>query len=432
MRVLLVAPFCAPMGSETNIGFQLARALAEYVEVVVVTHVYFRDCIERAGGLGRAEGAYLDFEAQSVRTAKITRWLKLSASGGALVNLPLTVAFERGVYRRFESDLSSGRFDLVHRVTPVSSALPSPLASLSPVPFVIGPVNGGLPYPKQFRRELWQEREWLRYIRGLAQFVPYVRSTYRKAAAIFASGQHTIDRLPIRDHGNVFNMLESGYDPGTFQPAGERPSRDRLTFLFVGRLVPFKCTRLAVAAFGSSPLLRRHRLLIVGDGPERGTLREQIKSLGLEDNVELLGGRSHSEVAESMRSADVFVFPSIREPGGAVLMEAMGTGLPCVVTDYGGPGNVLAADCGFKVPMGTQEELIAGFREKMETLALDRDLRNRFGAVAAARVRRSFTWDSKCKMFVEVYRWILGLRADKPDFDSVARQHELARYQEIS
>ena len=81
---------------------------------------------------------------------------------------------------------------------------------------MIGPVNGGLPYPKQFRAELHRDREWLRYGRGAVSFFPYVRSTYRNAAAVLASGQHTIDHLPIRNQSNVFNMLEVGFDPADF------------------------------------------------------------------------------------------------------------------------------------------------------------------------------------------------------------------------
>jgi glycosyltransferase involved in cell wall biosynthesis len=430
MRVLLVAPNCNPYGSETIIGYRLARAIAEYVDVVVVTHCFFRDSIEGAGGLGRAEAAYVDLEALAAKHGRLARRLKLSAAGITFVNFSLAIAFEREVLRRFQSDLKRGRFDLVHRVTPVSSALPSPLASWVRVPFVVGPVNGGLPYPTQFRRELWKEREWLRYVRGLAQFLPFVRSTYRKSAAILASGQHTIDRLPVRDHGNVFNMMEVGFDPTTFQPALERPSRDRLTFLFVGRLVPFKCTRIAIAAFGSSPLLRRHRLLLVGDGPERESLQEQIRSLDLEGIVELLGNRPQDEVARLMATADVFVFPSIRESGGLVVVEAMASGLACVVTDYGGPANIVTDGCGIKIPLDNADMLAARFREELEALATDTDLRNRLGAAASERVRRAFTWDSKAKMIHEVYRWVLGQRPDKPDLDSLTREHEVSRHHE--
>ena len=95
MRILLVSPSCAPFGSETIIGYQLARALAEYVEVVVVTHNFFRNAIEGAGGLGRAEPAYLELEAQAARSGKIAKRFKLSAAGITFVHYPLSIAFER-------------------------------------------------------------------------------------------------------------------------------------------------------------------------------------------------------------------------------------------------------------------------------------------------------------------------------------------------
>jgi glycosyltransferase involved in cell wall biosynthesis len=329
------------------------------------------------------------------------------------------IAFERAVWRRFRRELSEGHFDLVHRLNPVCSAVPSPLATWSPVPFVIGPINGGLPYPKQFRRELWREREWLRLARGAVNFFPYTRSTYRRSAAILAAGQHTIDNLPISDRSKVFNLLEVGFDPKTFLSFSTRPHHERLTFLFVGRLIPFKCPDMAIAAFGASPLLRRHRLLIVGDGPDRGLLEEQVRCLDLGSTVKFLGRRSNAQVAELMRSADVFVFPSIREAGGQVVVEAMASGLPCVVTDYGGPGEIVTSECGIKIALADREELIARFREKLEELAEDGDLRSRLGRAAQERVRSSFTWDAKARLYVEVYRWVLGHRPDNPDLYSM-------------
>ena len=284
---------------------------------------------------------------------------------------------------------------------------------------VIGPVNGGLPYPKLFHQELRREREWIRLVRGATNFLPYVRSTYRRSAAILAGGQHTIDHLPIRNRSNVINMLEVGFDPTTFPSFGARPHRERLEFLFVGRLVPFKCPSIAIAAFGASPLLRRHRLLVVGDGPDRGLLEEQVRSLGLESTVELFGARSNANVAELMQSADVFVFPSIREAGGQAVVEAMASGLPCVIIDYGGPGDVVTNECGVKIPLATREELVARYREELEKLAQDPDRRSRLGRAAQERVHRSYTWDAKARMYAQVYAWVLGRRPDKPDLDSV-------------
>jgi glycosyltransferase involved in cell wall biosynthesis len=102
----------------------------------------------------------------------------------------------------------------------------------------------------------------------------------------------------------------------------------------------------------------------------------------------------------------------------------MASGMACVVTDYGGPGNVVTQECGIKIPLGTGEELIDRFRDKLERLAVDSELRNHLGKVARERIRRFFTWDVKARMFLEVYHWVLGHRRDKPDLESVADQEQ--------
>ena len=116
-----------------------------------------------------------------------------------------------------------------------------------------------------------------------------------------------------------------------------------------------------------------------------------------------------------MRAADVFVFPSIREAGGAVVVEAMASGLPCVITDYGGPGVALTNECGIKIPLCNPDQLIGQFRDRLEQLALDSELRERLGAAARERALDLFAWDAKARMIVEIYRWVLGERQEKPD-----------------
>ena len=144
MRVLLIAPHCAPFGSEPSMGYNLTKAIADHAEVSVATHCFFKDAIDKAGGLGKAEPVYLDLEAQAARALAISQRFKFAAAGSTLVSYPLMVAFERELWRQMKQDLQAGRFDIVHRITPQSSALPSAMASLSPVPFMIGPINGSL------------------------------------------------------------------------------------------------------------------------------------------------------------------------------------------------------------------------------------------------------------------------------------------------
>ena len=415
MRVLLLAQSCNPeQPSEPSFHYHVARKIADRVDVVVATSVRNKRVLS-VKGVGRAEIVYIDTEYIIEPLYRIANLVRFSAASFSAITIPGHFAFDWEVWKHFKKDLRLGRFDIVHRLCPASSAVPSPLAKWSTVPFVIGPVNGGLPYPKEFRAELHREREWLRYIRGVVTLLPYYRSTYRKAAAILAGGQHTIEKLPVRDSRKIFNMLELGFDPAAFAPPVWRRPPDRLTFLFVGRLMPFKCPRIAIAAFGASPLLRRHRLLVVGDGPDRGLLEELVRSLGLESTVEFAGARAGSEIPALMQAADVFVFPSIRESGGAAVVEAMASGLPCVITDYGGPGTTLTDECGIKIPLCSPDQLVDQFKDRLEQLASDSELRERLGTAARARALDLFAWDAKAKMIVEIYRWVLGQRQEKPD-----------------
>jgi len=424
VRALVLAEECNPAWpSLPLVGYNTCRALAERLDLVVATHVRNRASLGD-GGLGRAEVVFIDNEyvarpmyraATRLRGGDAVNW----TANVAMAYLPY-LAFEREVWKRFRGDLRAGRFDLVHRVTPMSPTLPSPFAAWSPVPFVLGPLNGGLPWPREFRAELRREREWLTYVRSAYRWLPYYRSTYRRAAAILAAFPHTIEDLPEEARARALDFPEVGIDPERFRAAAERGPRDRLTLLFVGRLVPYKCPDVAVRAFASSPRLRSHQLVVVGDGPERAALDALIRAEGLGEHVRLAGALPQAQVAQAMREADLFVFPSIRELGAGVVVEAMACGLPCVVTDYGGPGGLVDETRGVKVPLGTREELVAGFRSALEGLASDAARRARLGAQAHAYALREYAWSAKAQKIERVYEWVLGRSAARPVFASSA------------
>jgi glycosyltransferase involved in cell wall biosynthesis len=399
-------------------GYKFARAIANYADVVVVTQIRNKPSIDREG-MGNAEVVYLDTENIAAPIYKLAVALRGGTNLGwslqMAMNYPSYLAFEWAAWKHFRQDLQNGQFDVVHRITPVSPTLPSPMAKLSPVPFLLGPLNGNLPWPKQFMSELNRERDWVNYLRNVYKLLPYYRSTYTSAAGILAAFDHTIDDLPASVKSKTINFCELGFDPDQFN-LPHRSKQSQMTILFVGRLVPYKLPEVVVRAFASSSILQQHRLLIVGEGPERPRLESIIEEQGLTECVELTGQKSQAEVGELMRQAEIFAFPSIREVGGGVVVEAMACGMACVVADYGGPGSLVRQDCGIKIPLGDLDHLVRRFTEELEQLVTDPDRVTRLGVAAHHHAMTHYSWDAKAQKTCEIYNWVTGRQDTKPDF----------------
>jgi glycosyltransferase involved in cell wall biosynthesis len=166
-----------------------------------------------------------------------------------------------------------------------------------------------------------------------------------------------------------------------------------------------------------APLVRSGNILvdIVGDGPQMASLKRQVSREGLSGRVALNGWVDQAKVAERLALSQVFAFPSIREFGGGVVLEAMAAGLAPVVVDYAGPAELVSDATGFRIPIGPRAAIVARFREVLAMLASRPDLVRSIGDKAQERVLKLFTWDAKAQQVLEVYRWVLGQR-DRPHF----------------
>ena len=418
MRVLILADDCNPeWASLPVVGYKATRAIADYADVVVITQVRNRENIEKVG-FGRAEVRYIDSEYVARPAFKLANVLRGGADSAwttaIALKYPSYLAFEWEAWKACREELRSGAFDLVHRITPMSPTLPSLMARWSPVPFVIGPLNGGLRWPPGFRTELAREREWLSYVRDSYRVLPYHSSTFRRASAVLAAFRHTIEDLPKDVQPKAINFPEVGIDPVIFDNVRRSASKQK-TILTAGRLVPYKLHQVVVRAFASQAELRSHRLIVVGDGPERPAIEGLIRSLGIQDQVELTGWIDQSQLASVMRKSDIFAYPSIRELGAGIVVEAMACGLACVVVDYGGPGTLIDTDRGIKVPLGNKDQLTRSFGQALERLVADEQTSMRLGSAARQHAMQFYTWGAKARKMLTVYEWVLG-RGPRPDF----------------
>ncbi|KQB96295.1 glycosyl transferase family 1 [Loktanella sp. 1ANDIMAR09] len=417
LRILVLAEHCNPeWPSLPIVGYKYARALSKVAEVTVVTHVRNRENIEKAKELSDRV-RYIDNEWLAAPMYRLERILRggdeVAWSTSQIMSYLPYLAFERQAYTGFRSALSNNQFDIVHRVTPMSPAMPSYLSGRTNTPFVIGPLNGNLDWPAAFSGEQKRERESLRKLRGLYRYLPFARSTYKNAACVMAGFQHTIDDLRSTNPAKIVPFPEIGFDPGVFHAngrtvpfSGSGPKR----FLFAGRLVPYKVPEAVVRAFATSEVLKEHTLHIVGDGPEHARLAQIVFAAGAEGRVIFEGRKTQAEVADFMRQCDAFVFPSIRELGAGVVIEAMASGMVCLVTNYGAPGDLASNGRGVAVGLQPMEGLVNDYRKAMERCIADPEPHATMAQKGHDYAHSYYDWDAKARYTLRVYETILGGR----------------------
>lgn len=419
-RVLVIAEAANPEWvSVPLVGWSMAQALRGVADVHLVTQVRNRDAILRAGLIEGTDFTAIDSEALAAPVSALAEMLRGGDGKGwtmvqamSLLSYPW---FEKLIWQSLGSRIEAGEWDIVHRVTPLSPTQSSPIAARiarAGVPFVLGPLNGGVPWPAGFESVRKAEREWLSTIRGAYRWLPGRQATLRHASAILTGSRHTASEVPAAFQEKVIWLPENGVDPARFVAA--RPASDRLRAVFVGRLVPYKGPDMALAS--AAPLLRAGKMTfdIVGDGPMMADLRAQAAAEGIEAAVTFHGWLPQEGVAQVMEAATLLLFPSIREFGGGVVLEAMMMGVVPLVVDYAGPGE-LVTEAWAKVAPGPRESIVAALRERLSAMVADPAALAAMGARSRVRALRDFTWDAKARQVVQVYNWILdGSRGPAP------------------
>ena len=417
-RVLVIAEAANPEWvSVPLVGWSLSQALRAVADVHLVTQVRNRDAILRAGLREGADFTAIDSEALARPAWRLAQALRMGAGKGwtivQAVNALSYPWFERLVWKRFGPGIEAGEWDIVHRVTPLSPTTPSLLAARcdrAGVPFVLGPLNGGVPWPAGFEAERRAEREWLSHVRGAYRLLPGRGATLARAGAILVGSRHTESEIPARHRGKTVYIPENGVDPARFDRRAAPPEDGPLRAAFVGRLVPYKGPDMLIDA--AAPLIREGRLAldVIGDGPMKADLAIQARMMRLGPGVAFHGWQPHDAVQGILGDAHVLAFPSIREFGGGVVLEAMALGVVPLIVDYAGPGELVDARTGFKVPCGTRDEIVAGFRDRLTALAADRSGLAALASAGRARVADRYLWARKAAQVARIYDWLLSGR----------------------
>jgi glycosyltransferase involved in cell wall biosynthesis len=416
LRILVLGPECNPETvSIAYVTYKHVAALAEIHDVTLVARDLVEDRLLRAKAPFRA--------IEIVRTPVLNRifnWgfrtIFRSNPDGQLLTafkFPFYLAFECLAWLQLRNRIRAGEFDVVLRVMPMAAVLPSPFAYFlrkGPIPFVIGPLQGGLRSAPGFSQSDTQNFT----LRKLYRFMPFFRSTYKYSAAIIAAVSHLRHEFAVYSD-KMFFIPENGIARSLCLPDNRNSVPGaKLQLIFVGGFVRRKAVYVGLRA--AAPLLRKGlaHFTLIGNGPEEANLHQLVQSLEIEKAVTFCGWLSNPEVLERLRNADVVLLPAIREGGGGVVFEGLACGSVPVILDWGGPGDICHPEVGYKVPPSTEEQVIAEFQDILATLEADRELLCRLRERGMKHARECLTWEAKARATTLVLNWVLG-RGPKPD-----------------
>jgi glycosyltransferase involved in cell wall biosynthesis len=369
-HVVIACLGCGGSGSVVTTALRHARELARYARVSVVSDGF--PAYEIPGV------AYVPVTSRSFRVLR------------RFAHVPREYFFTRAVLRELEQ---------LHRRQPIDFVISHThaLAALASWRFMR---KHGTPHILIVQADIFDRPrgtyDWL-----VTTFYRWVTPrAYRRASLVLANSPHmgacarrggaSADK--VRTLPNGIDPQDIGLTPDHEAEAAATSGEPRREFrlLFVGRLSVEKGLEVLLAACEklqakSIPF----RLTLIGEGSQRPVLENLMRRSGLAARLDFLGNIRRTDLAQYYSAAHVVCVPSLSEPQGVVVLEALTCGRPVVGSDTGGIPSVIRHEFnGLLVPPNDAEALAAA----LERCFADRALLRRLSQHARASVRDEFSW----------------------------------------
>lgn len=391
-RILVSAYACEPnVGSEPGVGWDWVTRLSNEFEEV---HVVTRSGDRQIGSDGKkyVRNSRDHIESQlSKRTSTDHIHFHYFDLPDMISNLERTMIgdiiniylWEVMVFFFLLRRFTRREFDKVQKVTIVSHRYPSFVWYFGRE-YTHGPIAGGERFPVRLLAVFsWKNRikELVRLVFQFAPFFdPLIWLTYWKADRIIAVTPETRSVLPVPFRKKCLVQqavsAESMEWENTHRMVPVIKPGEPLKLLYAGRILEWKGVMLILRALKQIHI--PYELNVVGDGPDLARIRTYAKSHSLKVNFP--GFIERNTLIHYYQTSDLFLFPSLRDSGGFVVLEAQANGLPVLALDLGGPAMNLDENTGILIEVQEQsvEQIVSRIAERIDAfydLLLNRELK---------------------------------------------------------
>lgn len=301
-------------------------------------------------------------------------------------------------------------FDIVHHIT-IASLQGGPLFTNLSKPLVFGPIGGGQIAPSNFKKyffKSWSDETFRSFINlQLMRLNPFLRKALNKCDLVLATNKETVQLSQKMTAKNVELFLDSGLPPEYFviEPP-KRQESSELRLLWLSRIEPRKGLFLALEALSQVNAEIPFKLTIIGDGSLDSYVSQWIEQFKLETKVDYLGSRPWTEVQNAYLNNDVFLFTSLRDSYGSVLLEAMSQALPIITLNHQGARDFVPQKGSIKVPVTNPNETVTALAQAVEYMYKNPDKRLEMGR-ASYEFAKQQAWNNKAVLISKYYEQIL-------------------------
>jgi len=416
MRILISAYACVQdpdirfgNGGEGVLGWNIIRQLSRSHQLWVFTHSQNRKSIEEAlsrESLYNAQFYYIE----------LPRYLGFLGkfSGGVQFYAYLWQIKAYFIAKKLHNQF---HFDAFHHVTYANDWMASFIGALLPVSYIRGPGGGAHAVPKDFLSEFSFVECIGQCLRAIGQWLfrhdPFFILSQQRAKAILVCNRESLELMPKKWQNKTYLFPVNGVsaeDLNLLKSKKESTLGNKFRILSAGKLLSIKGFNLAIKSFKIfSNKIAKSELKVIGDGPELPNLKNLVRQLGIEGRVQFEKWMPRNEFLKELTFCDIFLFPSLRDGGGAVVIEAMAAGKPVVCLDISGPGFHITNEWGIKIPPSSPEQVINEMAKALEKLYSDKDLRTYLGRTARERAEKFYHWDRLGENLLKIYQEVFKI-----------------------
>ncbi|KMQ52939.1 Glycosyltransferase [Chitinispirillum alkaliphilum] len=403
MKVLIQAYACSPdWGSEAGVGWNYINEIAAEYEVhAIVSKELNKNSIKRF------------LETNTLKKNIHFHYLPHSEHERALMQHQITYYLGYRMWQKRALSLASElhimyHFDLTHILTFIGYRAPGYLYKL-PLPCIWGPIGGAQNFPWKCMGNLSLGGLIKESSRNIANFIQRSFSIHyhhakRGCSEIIYATKQTKHFLRSKNN-QVISEVGCRKEDIVLSP--KKYSADGpLKILWSGNHFDFK--RLDLLIYALRDVYFDFRLTVLGDGHLTARWKNLARECGIMGKTEFKGRIPHHKAMDLYHKADIFVFTSLRETSGSVLLESLSKGLPVVAMALNGALDIVGKkeSCGYLVPVGNFTQMVNSLRQKLQHISQNKHELTQKSKGAIMRAH-NHTWKKNAEKIIAVYNQVL-------------------------